>query len=607
MTFAARRQKMYGLFDNRLVAYYLSYMRPIAAARSAVSTEALFCRNKDKTMAHRKKKISESIAQRIRSDIARTEGAFLPPMRQMGRRYAVSLTTIHSAIALLKMQGIVTAYQGGRIQIVGRDAQPPESLAQPKKPTADRLYAHLRQEIANGTYQRGKPLPKVGYCALSHNVSHHAVTSAYRKLERENLAHKKGRSWIAGPRIIRFPSGNALFQPAIVLLQSNEDFWSHTAKRPFFEAFCRSFQTEVENYNVELLPAVFERRDSAVGIVPAGRDAIMTMIKELGTRYRGCLILNAVKEIPSLSRWIDEMLRLDKPVVWFDRLKENPSFSFNRRRFVRCHEAEQYAVRLALEFLYSVGHRSIAFPSMQDAPWLNRRQAIIEKAAVRAGFDEVHVTQPAAQLFANGDIEAQADYLRRLFDKGIPHIKTSVNFISATAGSLFGRLPAECGKAFARDRFLGAAHLISYLIRHEDRAADLLWDFRYLPWLAAATPVLAPILENQQITAILAPNDMTAHRYYFWLKAVGMNIPRDLSLVSFDNLWFLQHLPVTSVDFGYGYLGFAAFHAIIQDLSLRSDLDGNIAAQPRVVHRGTVSKPATARNTRLFSLMTALA
>lgn len=67
---------------------------------------------------------------------------------------------------------------------------------------------------------------------------------------------------------------------------------------------------------------------------------------------------------------------------------------------------------------------------------------------------------------------------------------------------------------------------------------------------------------DDRITALIAPNDEMAIRYYLSCNRAGKIIPHDISLVSFDNRYTLKPFPISSVDFGLEFLGYQAFHYI---------------------------------------------
>ncbi len=538
---------------------------------------------------------AEKIAQVLERRIQDDSSPVLPPMRTLAQEYRVSLNTVHKAVARLKSLGMVEVYQGGKIRIQGRHSSA-ELEWRPKPTSREFIYQFVRDRICSGVYPIGKPLPKVAYLASSQNLSHHAVTASYRRLETENLARKEGRLWMAGPRPPKVEA-EFLRQPVIVLLQSHEDFWIHTAQRPFFESFCRSFQAEMEAAGVQLMPALFSERGEAGGGLPAGQIAVFTLIRSLGTRYRGALILNAAKEVRDLEKWVQGLSRFNRPVIWFDRLKENPKFRTRSSQFTRCHSAEDRAVDQVVTFLTGLGHRHMAYAALSREKWAAYRGDLIRQVLrERVPGGELHLAEKDSRIFLEGPMPQRMAALKAVSEsETVPAaVRKAIRLLAKLKDENGEKLPWKIRTAYSEDPWQGVAALLEEIEADPHRVPPLLElfpSYRNLPWLVMLYPLLRSILENPLITAIIAPNDFLGHKLNYCLKAMGIAVPQKISLISFDNQWFLQSLPVTTVDFGYSYLGFAAFHQIAQDIDLKV-IDGNIPAQPRIMHRGSVAAPS---------------
>jgi DNA-binding LacI/PurR family transcriptional regulator len=104
-------------------------------------------------------------------------------------------------------------------------------------------------------------------------------------------------------------------------------------------------------------------------------------------------------------------------------------------------------------------------------------------------------------------------------------------------------------------------------------------------------PVVRHILSFRDATALLVPHDYTAYYFYHILTSRGVAIPRQLSVLSFDNSDRLVALPLSTIDFGFGYLGYAAFHTIFGVIKPLRTHEGDIAAKPYLVDRGSVAVP----------------
>jgi DNA-binding LacI/PurR family transcriptional regulator len=105
------------------------------------------------------------------------------------------------------------------------------------------------------------------------------------------------------------------------------------------------------------------------------------------------------------------------------------------------------------------------------------------------------------------------------------------------------------------------------------------------------TPSFVNLLRDHAPTALIALNDHMAREYYYWFTAVGLNIPKDFSIISFDNLFASMFFPITTIDFGFERLGYQAAHIIIGDIPIRANRYGNIPGPCTLIDRGSLGPP----------------
>lgn len=102
--------------------------------------------------------------------------------------------------------------------------------------------------------------------------------------------------------------------------------------------------------------------------------------------------------------------------------------------------------------------------------------------------------------------------------------------------------------------------------------------------------VLMDQVLQQNVTAIIAPNDRFAVRFWKELALRDVRIPRDLSMVSFDHLADLFPYPVTTVDFGLYSLGYRIFHALRGDIPVEKYKGIHLMGKCRLVDNGSIRK-----------------
>ncbi len=101
--------------------------------------------------------------------------------------------------------------------------------------------------------------------------------------------------------------------------------------------------------------------------------------------------------------------------------------------------------------------------------------------------------------------------------------------------------------------------------------------------------VLLRDLPTQGITAILAPHDALAVRYFRALHRLGIRVPEQISILSFDNLYTLKPTPVSTIDFGLEQLGYQAFHILFGVIPIKAGHSRQILGHAKLVDNGSVS------------------
>jgi len=377
------------------------------------------------------------------------------------------------------------------------------------------LYSRLAEEIGQGKYLVGEPLPKVRYLAAAEKVSDHTVREALRMLEESQVIRRHGRGYVAGT------TGDTR-HPVILSCQPKQDWWNAAFDNRWFAPACSAFMRETTLSLTRVVPVLWQQ--NAPEHFVQGPERIERSVHELGDRFLGVLIsgqnwdyLNhAGVDLPALIRWF---VRLRKPVIWLDPIDEfhchNPKAVERdayarmgqdprvRARYTRCHLNEEHGLRIAIDALYALGHRDIGLP-----------------------------------LFTEDE------------DKGAP---VRVARLISMAGKYrdmritVGRVPKP-------------ETVDSYTLRGTQR------DLR------PCAQAMKTFVSGNRFTALIALNDRMARLLYPALRVAGYTAPDDLSFVSFDNeARLLFPWQISSVDFGIGYLGYVAYHLLAGDLRLRRD------------------------------------
>jgi hypothetical protein len=307
---------------------------------------------------------------------------------------------------------------------------------------------------------------------------------------------------------------------------------------------------------------------------------------------------------------LTESLRHGKPVVWFDSSDAGGAIRFNPRYFTRCHFSEANGIRHCLETLVDLGHSHAAYVSFHGpfTGWRQARGQLLEQISTRMGSLSVHQALSPGLLY---DIlfEPQfpsivhriscrcypffGDALRALAEEKVrKHSGPTPRPHNATAllnrwNAFLDRLPPRHGSDSTVPAYVRRCVEVLRGLREGNR-----WlDFGDVMPMLNQSPSMMVALTDPRITALIVPNDQDSFRVHRWLQLAGVAVPRYVSVISFDNYHRFAFVPVSTIDFGFGYLGYMAFHAIMGDIPVRKSRYGDVASRPHVSHRGSLGVP----------------
>ncbi len=460
----------------------------------------------------------DSVLNTLREIVQTTDAPELPGMKELAASCGASPALVARAARILRAEGLVTYTRGQRIHIP-RNAL--ETAPVRRQTSADAAAACIMERIETGEYQAGQPLPKIAALSMSMHVSNTTILKALHLLASRKIVHKRGKVWFTGSEPadrerIRISASHRV----IVVLQDREHEWVWLSRLARTGRFCSRFIAEAELYGVSLVSAFPDGVRLSPGARQVGANSIHSLIRALGERYMGTLIISSAEELPGLTDWITMLIRHDKPVVWLDRYNSPPPDLPVNRLFTRCRFSEENGLLLAVRSLAAAGHTECVFP----------------------------ISAPGYRAW---------QYRRR----------DSLNKFAADAGM----------------RLHSFEHMVN--------------DIRGNPWqseegtMETYEPLARKLLDYRSATAVIAPNDYTAFFHYHWLTANGVRIPEQLSLISFDNDVACSLLPLSTVDFGLGYLGYAAFHLFSGIVPVGRHRNGTVSSRPQLLDRGSIGPP----------------
>jgi len=492
--------------------------------------------------------ITSAVAALIANANSKGMGDLPRSVSQLSKRFGVSGGTVKKALDMLRADGLLA----GNAALLSAPERKKGSVG-----SHGALYSALSRSIQTGEYAPGAALPKIASLAKAHHTSSVTVCRTIARMEVENLVHKSGKKWIAGPsradaRGERITGSHDA--PLVLAITANAEGWYSFNQDAPISAFADAFHREMDGAGIRTLAAFAHATEIPGHALITGRDAVMETIRLAGNRYAGAVVFIQPSEIPDAAEWFGMLAATGRPSVYFD--STDLGARFDRRGLLlgknhfRCHLDEKGAVRECLNALAARGHAKVAVPVFSDPgfAWIARRAATIRQASRSSG----------------SAIVAHCVKHREAFWE-FAEWKKIASFAAA-----FERHPREPAGA-------------------EDRAI-----YRKQPSVEIALeimPRLTRLLTDVQPTAWVAPNDRFAREYYLWLKSLGVRIPGDLSMLSFDNQVNARFFPLSSIDLGYHALGYKAAHLIIGDMHISAGRHGNIPGPCRLIDRGSLSAP----------------
>ncbi|MBD3393097.1 MAG: GntR family transcriptional regulator [Chitinivibrionales bacterium] len=493
-------------------------------------------------------------AERLRARLGPGNAGRIPTARELAREFHIAERTALKALRQLRDEGLLEFSRGKRPRAAGtRSAH--------KDTAAGRLFEDLKQAIVKGAYRAGHIMPKLDYFVIGEHASRSTVSEAFRMLEREALAHKRGRQWVVGPgpdhRASPFdaaqPRGD---RPVVVMLVPVQKVWEDLLNE-HLRPFLSEFLAELGRRRLDFVLCQRENPLPHRSIFPTGRDETAALIRELGRRYAGTLIVTQPYRFPDLGDWIEQLAGFGRPVLWFDYDDSGPAM--DRRavgfdQFYRCFCNESRCVSLALESLSRFGHARVAVPvceTLARDEWYTHRVDLLREMSghLEKPVDIITVDQDEPVWESIRTLEGHYVTSRRIDDLYVERRKSNVKLSDAAIGRL------------VRDA--------------------LLEEF----------PSLASLPELDEITAVFAANQSLAVNYVIWFDAVGVRIPRDISLLAIDNYLRAAVFPVSTIAQNFEGLAYSMSHVFIGDIPVNADKRGNMPSEPEFVDRGSLGRP----------------
>jgi DNA-binding LacI/PurR family transcriptional regulator len=509
----------------------------------------------------------------------------MPSLAGLAELCGESRNDMSAVVRLLREDSLVHGKRRGAI-IAGPEGSI-RSNAPDDRLVWEKLKSRIGKEVLSGEFANS-PLPPIGKLALRSGVSVNTLKKALDHLVAEGLLKREGRSY--HPSLGK----QRKHLPTIVFVSEGD----------------RENGVSIADHRTDGLVKAFERdcvkigyRSLCLGFNSHTAQGLLDIQEYLADAREPLGIIASLWGAwspESWARWTDlfrYVARLEVPIIALDTVG-NLSFAadvLKIKRFRALRIAGVRAGELVADFLIRSGHRSIAYVSpIFGADWARNRYDGVCRFCKRYGSIDV-------SLFSQDEIVDTNDLLlaylgldqnevRALFQKRLTR-EELVDQLGRLAAmkreGLAKRFPAS-----RADRTIkGFAHYLVGVARRnpESQSYDELLTF--LQHLASqkATDLYLKSLclraaEQSKATAWVCSDDTTATVSLAVLREARVEVPRQVSIVGFDNWKGAHEHQLSSLDFNMDGMISQALVMIRDEKCLRAsqpitEVDGYVVAR----------------------------
>lgn len=426
----------------------------------------------------------------------------LPTMHELARRAGVSRETMGKAVAALKRSGVLAVSQRSGIRIAEHGSgairfSPPSPSVYAWQGVAERLT----DDIWNGRYAAGRKLPGTQVLQGSYGACYRSVKKALEALCRKGLVERSGRGYAVVD--VRAPTTH---QSVVLAVRGAQPGIPGPAMFPMAEETLYGFQKEGPPRGVAVKAVPFGFTDNKLLGPGGGPGPFVDQRERESTLGFACALFGTAPHI--LLEFIHHLESYGRPVAALDptgslyHASDPVPLGRNTRLFSL---ATGSRVGSAVgRHLAALGHRHVAYISPEHRlVWSRERLMGLREALASAGGTVSAFTRSGRRRLASGvERESWSTALGKRIER---------------AEGLVESADPELGGAFNQHRQL-LRETVNRQLTHA--VLDELFD---------------RALSDVSITAWVAANDATALRCLSFLREQGRKVPRDISVIGFDD------------------------------------------------------------------------
>ncbi len=497
------------------------------------------------------------------------QGSRIPSIRILARQAQVSAAAMCAARAQLREEGVITviknrgAYLGKAKPLASNN---PTATALEESQRWQRLKTQIERDVFEGTFTAGEPMPSLRDLQKIYSVSYKPLRKAIEAIAAEGVVVPFKKTYMV-PHLRR-AHGTLVFicSPDA----SSRLFFGGYPMTEFLYALHREggksmINISVQTYDPTRRRTLFTHQLQAI----QERHSVLGYIVWTGMLPDRKLeqVLQSLKEVRKPD---PQHAGLEKPVAVIDTTWETATTQNLHRQsdsagwaFRVFTVAGLAAGRQVGQHLLKAGHRKVAFLSYcHKELWSQYRYRGLVQAFQGAGFgDGVHkfvieeIDDRLNAMTVPSDIE---EYLQR-----------AKNFLAVSE---------EATHRYYADYALEQMQASIWNFIHQLKIAKLV------------EPLLASALEEPGITAWVAVNDRMALLARDHLTNKGVRIPKDMSVVGFDDSKAATDNDITSYSFAFAEIARKVLVSLLSPRRLYAGRDSDFTeCDGLLIERGSTS------------------
>jgi LacI family transcriptional regulator len=540
------------------------------------------------------------IRQAIADEVYRA-GDHLPPVRHVARMADVSVASVSKAIARLRKDGVLRSLQRGYVAVAGGSGSENGPATVPATRRWERARATVERDIIQGRLSRDGTLPSAKELQARYGVCFRTMKKVLDSLEADGIIVARKKSYhLAAPRSRRA-------RPTIVLITEGRSIEKVAAVNQGINKLIDTLENECGRLGIaiEFVAYNFFDPDMLAKTRPllANKDPVV-----------GYFINIWWFEIKECRERLNDLISLlasyRKPIAILDEIgvfSPPPHLGADRCLRVFRIAARAAGEEVARRLLY-LGHTDIAYISSDHRPlWsVKRRDGLVEQfeKAGLAGrvrtfalgeFDGAYEIvlgmcrlprEDLRRILSVNRTREQVDDLLKRYDR-----VRSTGFVATLDPS---RVSAVNEQFEVLRRLLDTGLAPAYFVRVRDSVFETAEGEALELCLEQ---LFDRALADRRITAWVAANDTLALAAIRYLRAKGVRVPDDISVIGFDNI--PQHAfenRLTSYDFSIGSIVHQMLWCIVRaEYRSRGTAESPVEVVGMIMDRDTLAKAPAGR------------